>query len=175
MTIDINKISIDVGTRLQIVGTPVINGNKVIYTIKGIQAGLATVTASYDGGKQRTDTIMVEDGVLFRDLTIDNTLVYTGEDITVTATFDKLPLLEDYKATCTDGLVLKVEPYIDGYTIVAVYSVRDVGEQRVIVTYDGESKTVVTNADAPVSLKTLTLDPADQVTVGNRFTVKLKF
>ena len=175
MAIDINKVRIDVGNKLQIIGDPVIIGNKIRYTIQGKAAGLATVTASYDGGNVKSDTIMVENKPVFQNLTIDNNMPVTGEDITITATFDKTPILSDYNAVPTDGLVLKTQPRIEGNTIIIVYTVRDPGEQRVVVTYDGESKTVTASAELPVTLKAIALDPSDNVTVGNKFTLKLKF
>lgn len=175
MAIDINKVSIDVGSKLQLVGEPVIKGNKIIYTIMGKAAGLATVTASYDGGNVKSDTIMVEDAPLFIDLAIDQPFPVTGEDITITATFDKVPLLPDYNAVASDGLSLKSGPELIGNTIVSVYTVLDPGEQRVIVTYDGESKTVTADAELPVTLKAMTLNPEPNVTVGNKVTLTLKF
>lgn len=175
MAIDINKVSIDVGDKLQIIGNPVIVGNKIRYTIQGKKAGLATVSASYDGGNVKSDTIMVENKPVFMSLTCNNLLPVTGEDITVTATFDKTPILSDYNVIPTDGLVLKSEPRVSGNTIVVVYTVRDPGEQRVSVTYDGENKVVSVAAELPVTLKTIEINPSDNVTVGNKITLKLKF
>ena len=175
MAIDINKVSIDVGDKLQIIGTPTITGNKIRYTIQGKAAGLATVSASYDGGNVKSDTIMVENKPVFQSLTVDNNLPVTGEDITVTAQFDKTPILSDYNAVPTDGLILKSEPRIDGTKIISVYTVRDPGEQRVSVTYDGENKVVSVAAELPVTLKTIEINPSDNVTVGNKITLKLKF
>lgn len=175
MAIDISKVSIDVGDKLQIIGTPTITGNKIRYTIQGKAAGLATVSASYDGGNVKSDTIMVENKPIFRSLTVDNDLPVTGEDITVTAQFDKTPILTDFSAVPTDGLILKSEPRIDGTKIIVVYTVRDPGEQRVSVTYDGENKVVSVAAELPVTLKTIEINPSDNVTVGNKITLKLKF
>lgn len=175
MAIDINKVSIDVGNKLQIIGTPTITGNKIRYTIQGKAAGLATVSASYDGGNVKSDTIMVENKPVFQSLTVDNNLPVTGEDITVTAQFDKTPIISDYNAVPTDGLILKSEPRIDGTKIIVVYTVRDPGEQRVSVTYDGENKVVSVAAELPVTLKTIEINPSDNVTVGNKITLKLKF
>lgn len=175
MAIDINKVSIDVGDKLQIIGTPTITGNKIRYTIQGKAAGLATVSASYNGGNVKSDTIMVENKPVFQSLTVDNNLPVTGEDITVTAQFDKTPILSDYNAVPTDGLILKSEPRIDGTKIIVVYTVRDPGEQRVSVTYDGENKVVSVAAELPVTLKTIEINPSDNVTVGNKITLKLKF
>lgn len=175
MSVDISRVSIDVGDKLQIVGDPVINGNKITYTIMGKAAGLATVSASYDGGNVKSDTIMVEDKPVFNSLVFDNELPVTGEDITLIASFSKQPLLSDYNAVPSEGLVLKTEPYIDGLTIKSVYTVRDPGEQRVIVTYDGQSRTATAAAELPVTLKSIIIDPADNVTVGNKITLRLKF
>lgn len=175
MAIDINKVSINVGDKLQIVGDPVIVGNKIRYTIRGVKAGLATVSASYDRGNTKSDTIMVENKPVFQSLTVDQPLPVTGEDITVTATFDKVPLLTDYNAVPTDGLTLKSSPRIVGNTIVVVYTVRDPGEQRVSVTYDGENKVITVDAELPVTLKTIETNPTDNVTVESKFTLKLKF
>lgn len=175
MAIDISKVSIDVGDKLQIIGTPTITGNKIRYTIQGKAAGLATVSASYDGGNVKSDTIMVENKPVFQSLTVDNKLPVTGEDITVIAQFNKTPILSDYNAVPTDGLILKSEPRIDGTKIIVVYTVRDPGEQRVSVTYDGENKVVSVAAELPVTLKTIEISPSDNVTVGNKITLKLKF
>lgn len=175
MAIDINKVRIDVGSKLQIIGQPVITGNKIRYTIQGKAAGLATVSASYDGGNVKSDTIMVENKPVFQSLTVNNSLPVTGEDITVTAQFDKTPILSDYNAVPTDGLILKSEPRIEGTKIISVYTVRDPGEQRVSVTYDGENKVVSVAAELPVTLKTIEINPSDNVTVGNKITLKLKF
>lgn len=175
MAIDPSRIQIDVGNRLEIVGTPVVNGNKITYTIRGKATGLATVRASYGGGTPKTDTIMVENKPVYESLESAHLEPTTGEDITVIASFDKIPLIEDYNAIPSGGLTEKVPPKVKGNTIEAVYTVQEVGPQSIIGTYDGESKKVTLNAAAPVTLKEIITNPTSVVNVGGLITLKLKF
>lgn len=175
MALDMTKVSVNVGDKLRIVGDPVINGNKITYVIQGVKAGLATVTAAYDNGAVKSDTILVEDAPLMNGITVDNNIPYTGEDITVTVSFNKVPLLSDIHFTTSSGLVLKEEPRVDGTTIVVVYTVSDPGQHQIIANYDGASLTTTVDAETPVTLKTMVLDPSNEVTVEQLFTIRLRF
>lgn len=69
----------------------------------------------------------------------DPTTVLVGADTTVTATFNRGPVLENVTFQPSAGLTQKEAPRVEGNTVVAKYTGKTAGAQNVTVTYTGVS------------------------------------
>lgn len=131
-----------------------ISGNNVVVEYTGKAAGAAEVSVVHNGVTKK-GTITVNPAYAINTVVADPTIVLVGADTTVTATFNRGPVLENVTFQPSTGLTQKEAPRVEGNTVVAKYTGKTAGAQNVTVTYTGVSGSkkadiTVNNPPAPV-------------------------
>lgn len=115
-----------------------IAGNNVTVEYTGKAAGAANVSAVHNG-VTKSSSITVNPAYVINTVVADPTTVLVGADTTVTATFNRAPVLSNCTFTPSAGLTQKEAPKVVGNTVVAKYTGKTAGAQNVTVTYTGVS------------------------------------
>lgn len=115
-----------------------IAGNNVTVEYTGKAAGAANVSAVHNG-VTKSSSITVNPAYAINTVVANPTSVLVGADTTVTATFNRAPVLSDCTFTPSAGLTQKEAPKVAGNTVVAKYTGKTAGAQNVTVTYTGVS------------------------------------
>lgn len=115
-----------------------ISGNNVTVEYTGKAAGTANISVVHNG-VTKTANITVNPAYAINTVVADPTSVSVGADTTVTATFNRAPVLSNCTFAPSAGLTQKEAPKVVGNTVVAKYTGKTAGPQNVTVTYTGVS------------------------------------
>lgn len=117
------------------------SGAKGTVEVTGKTAGLQTVTVSANGAVKTVDITVNADPQL-KSVTVTPTSGYPTEtEYTVTATFDKAPVLGDVTIEAQSGLTESVAKALSGNNVVVKYKSTTVGNKTVTFKYKGQTKT----------------------------------
>ena len=175
---DLIKINLPEGVTK--VGEINILGNRAELTIKSDIPETYQITATYDGGKQFDATLNVVEATVFQQLGLDPSgSIRLEEVLTITATFNKPPVLEDLTFDVPEGWEIAEEAKVSGNTIVVKYTIGgDVGPGKVVTANfrDGKDEKTATIEvkDTLATLTGLTSD-AQKARIGVPFVVRAKF
>jgi len=161
---------------------------KVPFALNGTRTGgTMTVTALTAGVQQirgilaaqtTTRNVLVSDtSAHLVAVTANPSVVYQTQDVTITASFDKVPVLSKATFTPDPGMQLKTAPTVQGNSIVAVYTITTaLGAVSVDFAYEGETPMSADfTANGVPIVKTLTVDPASGWVVGDNINLEVEF
>lgn len=178
--IDVKKINVIVPDGVQLDGEISLTGNIARVGFIATSTGSKVISANYDNGDSRSTTLEVVDRTILNEFTIEPTEeVFVGENITVTATFSRVPTLSDLVITVPIRFTEHTAPHIVGNSIVAVYTAPDIAVQNATISADyrnGEyTKDVKINVvNKPVIFQDLTTDK-ENGRVGSKVKVTATF
>lgn len=118
---------------------------------------------------------ITEPKAVLEKIELDKNELLINEDVVLTASFDKAPVLADIKISPSSGLVVKVEPTIVvGNKVVATYTGTKLGIQSIAVVHNGVTKTVTITVEEETELESMSVDKSE-VNVGDDVTVEMEF
>lgn len=178
--IDVKKINVIVPDGVQLDGEISLTGNIARVGFVATSTGSKTISANYDNGDSKYATLEVVDRTIFNEFTSEPIEeVFVGENITVTATFSRVPILSDLVLTAPFGFTEHTPPHIVGNSIVAVYTSPDIPVESATISADyrnGEStKDIKINViNKPAIFQDLTTDK-ENGRVGSKVRVTATF
>lgn len=135
--IDVKKINVIVPDGVQLDGEISLTGNIARVGFIATSTGSKTISANYDNSDSKSTTLEVVDRTIFNEFAIGPTEeVFVGENITVTATFSRVPILSDLVLTVPFRFTEHTAPHVVGNSIVAVYTAPDIAVQNATISAD---------------------------------------
>lgn len=147
----------------QVHSEPTVDGYNIVaeYTAPALPATNCEFTVNFRNNTaiKSVNLVVEETPATMMSLDIAPANVRVGEDITITATFDRAPKLSNFTIDNIPGLTIKDEAHVSDNTIVAVYTAQSVGSHDIVAHYDDQVKegSVVVLADAIIT--SITGDP----------------
>lgn len=178
--IDVKKINVIVPEGVLLDGEISLTGNIARVGFIATSTGSKTISANYDNGDSKSTTLEVVDRTIFNEFTSEPIgEMFVGENITVTATFSRVPILSDLVLKAPFGFTEHTPAHVVGNAIIVVYTAPNIPVDSATISADyrnGESvKDIKINViNKPAILQELTTDK-ENGRVGSKVRVTATF